>query len=100
MKLRLILLVEYILRFADFIRSLPIVTLRPKDMTDFSHNAYEQHYHKKTDNNEKNVTGELVSDELWLWERIPSRKGEIGSPSWTILELFWLQGKWEYCSKS
>jgi len=82
MKTRLIL-VEYILRFADFIRSLPVVILRPKDMTDFSHNAYEQHYHKKTDNNEKNVTGELVSDELWLWERIPSRKGEIGSPRWT-----------------
>lgn len=76
MKTRLIL-VEYLLRFADFIRSLPVVILRPKDMTDFSRSAYERHYHKKADNNEEESAGELVSDELWLWERIPSRKGEI-----------------------
>jgi ubiquinone/menaquinone biosynthesis C-methylase UbiE len=46
-------------------------------MVNFSRNAYRRHYNKKINNNEEASRGNLVSDELWLWDRIPNQKGNV-----------------------
>ena len=64
-----------LLRLGEFIRTLPVVILRPADMLEWSRMAYNRA--SRDYDIQNNVDAGLSPDEMLLWERVSSRAGRI-----------------------
>lgn len=74
MRLR-IAFARFLLHAGDFLRTLPVVVLRPVDMIDWSREGYESGACMFATMND--VDAGLSRDELQLWEKVPVRTGRV-----------------------
>ncbi len=66
---------RFLLRAGDFLRTLPVVVLRPADMIEWSRQGYERSGRYFATAND--VDAGLTHDELELWERLPVHTGHV-----------------------
>ncbi|MCX6701049.1 MAG: methyltransferase domain-containing protein [Methanomicrobiales archaeon] len=66
---------RFLLRAGDFLRTLPVVVLRPADMIEWSRQGYERSGRYFATAND--VDAGLTRDELELWERLPVHTGQV-----------------------
>lgn len=74
---------RFLLRLSGFLRTLPVVIMRPADMIEFSRQAYERGSRAYGDLNDPDAG--LTRDEMVLWEKVPCRHGELVEPRMLIL---------------
>lgn len=68
-------LARFLLRAGEFVRTLPVVVLRPADMVEWSRQGYERGSRAFATAND--VDAGLTRDELESWERVPVRAGRV-----------------------
>lgn len=68
-------LARFLLRLSGFLRTLPVVVMRPADMVEFSRQAYERNSRTYGDLNDPDRG--LWPDETTLWEEVPRRAGRM-----------------------
>ncbi|MBC8446884.1 MAG: class I SAM-dependent methyltransferase [Chloroflexi bacterium] len=66
---------RFLLRLSGFLRTLPVVVMRPADMVEFSRQAYERGSYTYGDLNDPDAG--LTGDEMVLWEKVPCRTGRV-----------------------
>ena len=66
---------RFLLHAGEFLRTLPVVVLRPADMIEWSRQGYERGACAYTIAND--VDAGLTRDELQLWEKLPVRTGRV-----------------------
>jgi SAM-dependent methyltransferase len=70
-----IALVRFLLRSGEFLRTLPVVVLRPTDMVEWTRQGYERW--SRAHRTANDVDAGLTRDELEMWEHVPVRAGRV-----------------------